>query len=510
MAGRITTGRITVVGLGPGSPSAIPLGALELLEGPGRNILRTRIHPSVEWLTSRGIRFEALDWAYDRGRDFAGVYRLIVNFLLQESAADHLIYAVPGHPLVAERTVEMLLEEGPGAGVEVEIGPGASALDAIFSAAQLDPSAGLQILDAQEAGLRTVDPATGALWLQVYDRAVASDLKLAMMEVYPDDFLVIVISSAGIPGQERVETVPLYGLDRVSWIDHLTSVYFPPLVDSVAASRDAAGGTAAGSLRPLMDVVRRLRGPGGCPWDREQTHLSLRQYLIEEAFEVAEAIDSQEMNKLREEMGDLLLQIALHSAMAEEEGSFTIDDVVEEITEKMIRRHPHVFGGARVSSSGEVLDRWDRIKAAERAGQAKVSALDGVPPAMPALQRAYEIGKKAAKVGFDWDRLEGAWSKIEEELLELREARAGGDQAKVAGELGDVLFSICNIARFLKVEPESALSLTIQKFTRRFKHIEERARERGLELGSMTLEQMDELWNEAKSNLIKEENGEQS
>lgn len=498
-------GRITVIGLGPGSPKAIPLGALEVLEGSNRNYLRTKAHPTVKWLSSRGIRFEALDWAYDRGRNFTEVYRRIVGFLLEESGSGPLVYAVPGHPLVAERTVQMLLEEGPGAGVEVIIGPGASALDAVFSAARLDPSVGLQVLDSQEAGRIRFTPEKGVLWLQVYDRAVASDLKLSMMEIYPDEFSIRVIRAAGVPDEERIETVPLFELDRLDWIDHLTSVYFPPLT----GRRSEAQGSEVNSLRSLMEVVRRLRGPGGCPWDREQTHLSLRQFLIEEAFEVAEAIDTQEMHKLREEMGDLLLQIALHSAMAEERGRFTIDEVVEGITEKMIRRHPHVFGGVQVSGSDEVLDRWDKIKAAERAGQPRKSALDGVPPALPALQRAYELGRKAAKVGFDWDRLEDAWTKVEEELRELGEARASGDQSKVAAELGDVLFSICNIARFLKVEPESALSLTIQKFTRRFRHVEERAREQGLELESMTMEQMDQLWNEAKLNFIKEANREQ-
>lgn len=480
-------GGITIIGLGPGSVDSIPLGAMRLLQTPGRKFFRTRVHPTAEWLGQQGIRFESLDWAYEQGSDFEEVYRLIVDFLIKEAASGPVSYAVPGHPLVAERTVKILLQEGPEAGIEVVIGPGASALDAVFSSLRLDPSAGLQVLDALEAGhSRRPDPSIGILWLQIYDRTVASDLKLSLMETYPDDFRVSVVHAAGIEGAERIEEVPLYDLDRLNWIDHLTSVYVPPL-----------GKVLSRPLEPLMSVVRRLRGPDGCPWDREQTHLSLRQFLIEEAFEVAEAIDSQELHKLREELGDLLLQIALHAAMAEEEGHFTIEDVLAEVTEKMIRRHPHVFGEAKADSSAEVLDRWEKIKAAER-DKPRESALDGVPPGLPALQKAYELGKRAAKVGFDWDRLEDAWEKIGEELSELREAKASGDQSKVAGELGDLLFSVCNVARFLKTEPESALSLTIHKFIRRFRYIEARAKELGLEMGSMTLKQMDAFWNEAK------------
>lgn len=251
-------------------------------------------------------------------------------------------------------------------------------------------------------------------------------------------------------------------------------------------------------LREFVDIVRALRGPNGCPWDKQQSHRSLRPYVIEEACEVAEAIDSGDPGKLREELGDLLLQVVLHAVIAEESGTFDLDDIARDISAKMIRRHPHVFSDVAVSGADEVLRNWEAIKRAERGDAEPQSALAGVPADLPALMRAQKIQAKAARVGFDWPKVEEAMAKIPEELAELTAAYRGGERDTIEEEIGDLLFAVVNVARFLEVDPEGALARTTRKFSARFRHIEERARAAGVRLEDMSLAEMDALWEEAK------------
>lgn len=249
--------------------------------------------------------------------------------------------------------------------------------------------------------------------------------------------------------------------------------------------------------RPLVDVMARLRSPGGCVWDIEQTHRSLRRNLIEEVYEVVEAIDLENPALLCEELGDLLLQVVFHARMAEESGAFKLQDVVDGIAEKLVRRHPHVFGDVTVADAGEVVRNWDAIKRQEKANERK-NVLDGVPKDMPALTRAAKLQSKASKVGFDWDNAAPVWDKIREEIAELKEAIAAGDERAIEAEFGDVLFSVVNLSRFIGVDAEVALTGTIQKFIRRFSHVEESVRARGLAWEEMSPDALDRLWNEAK------------
>jgi tetrapyrrole methylase family protein/MazG family protein len=279
----------------------------------------------------------------------------------------------------------------------------------------------------------------------------------------------------------------LYELDRLPVIDHLTSVYVPPRPKRAAAF----------SLDPVVDVMARLRSPGGCVWDLEQSHRSLRRYIVEEVYEVLEAIDLADGAKLCEELGDLLLQIVFHARIAEECGEFSMQDVVTKVTEKLVRRHPHVFGEVSVRDAAEVIVNWEKIKRREHPGE-RPSVLDGVPKDLPSLMRAYKLQAKAAKVGFDWNSVAPVWDKIYEELGELKQAAAGGAAAEVEGELGDVLFSIVNLARFFDVEPETALNGTNNKFIRRFAYVEAAVKGQGQKWKDFTIEQLDTLWNEAK------------
>lgn len=249
------------------------------------------------------------------------------------------------------------------------------------------------------------------------------------------------------------------------------------------------------SLERLVEIVAELRGEHGCPWDKAQTHESIKANLVEEAYEVVDAIDAGDSEALCEELGDVLLHVVFHSQIAKEDGEFNINDVIRAVIDKMIRRHPHVFGDENVSCEREVLRNWERIKQEEKD---KASIFTGIPRALPSLMKAYKVQEKAARVGFDWESADGAWAKIHEELQELREAVEGADKARVAEEVGDLLFAVVNVARHLDIDPELALKGTTDKFLARFKYIEARAGEIGKAVEEMSLEEMDSLWEECK------------
>lgn len=270
--------------------------------------------------------------------------------------------------------------------------------------------------------------------------------------------------------------------------------------------------TAGAWFEKLVALQARLRAPNGCPWDREQTHQTLRTYLIEEAYEVLDALESGDDRKFAEEMGDLLLQIVFHSQIATEEGRFSVADVIREVHEKMVRRHPHVFGSKRAKDAAEVLKNWEQIKAKERAkdvageapdGAKAASLLDGVPRGLPATLEGVQLTKKAARIGFDWEDAAGILSKMAEETMELQQALKHENSAKVEEELGDFLFAAVNLARFLRMDPEIALKNANAKFSRRFREMERLAAEGGRKLGNVPRAEMEAFWESAKRNEAK-------
>ncbi|WP_281183978.1 nucleoside triphosphate pyrophosphohydrolase [Trichlorobacter lovleyi] len=248
----------------------------------------------------------------------------------------------------------------------------------------------------------------------------------------------------------------------------------------------------------VMSIMRRLRAPGGCPWDAEQSHESLKRYLLEESYEVLEAIDSGSDELLKEELGDLLLQPVFHAAIAEERGAFTIEDVLASLSDKLIRRHPHVFGDQVITDSEAQVANWEKIKKAEK-GEERRSALSGIPPHLPALMKAQKITEKASRVGFDWEHVDQVMAKVLEELHEFEEAMEQGRQDRMEAELGDLLFAIVNLGRFLALDPEEALRKTIARFQNRFSYIEERLHANERHLQDASLDEMEALWVEAKS-----------
>ncbi|MBI5376520.1 MAG: nucleoside triphosphate pyrophosphohydrolase [Candidatus Schekmanbacteria bacterium] len=252
------------------------------------------------------------------------------------------------------------------------------------------------------------------------------------------------------------------------------------------------------SFDRTVEIMEKLRSPEGCPWDKEQTTTSLKPYLVEEAYEVLEAIDSGSPHKLKEELGDLLLQVVFHSQIASEEDKFTIDDVLKNLNEKLVRRHPHVFDDLKLSTPKEVLANWETIKKNEKNSDGKASVLEGIPRSLPSLLFAFTLQKRVARVGFDWENVEGAQDKLLEEIKEFEQSVAKMNPVDMEEELGDILFSIVNVARFYGLHPEEALKKTCMKFIKRFQYIEEKAGEEGKELEGMSLEEMDKFWNEAK------------
>lgn len=251
----------------------------------------------------------------------------------------------------------------------------------------------------------------------------------------------------------------------------------------------------------LVAIMARLRGPDGCPWDRKQTHATLRPYLLEEAYEALEAIDAEDDAELCQELGDVLLQVVFHAQIAAEEGRFDIEAVGQDIVEKLIRRHPHVFANEHADGADEVLRRWEQIKKQERReqGEAAPSLLEGVPKNLPALMRAQRIQARVAQQGFDWDGVDGALDKVEEEFAEVRRAWEAGGSAAVEEEFGDLLFSLVNASRFLKVDPEQALRRAVAKFECRFRALEEAVQARGEEVAALSLAALDAVWDEVKA-----------
>lgn len=479
-------GKITIVGLGPGSFGLITVETLEMLKTAKPLILRTAKHPTVSEIKARGIEFTSYDYVYEQQESFEKVYQTIASDCLEQAAlGENLVYAVPGSPLVAEKTVTLIRELAEKQGIALTILPGMSFLEVLYTRLGIDPIEGLTVLDAMDVPSLPPDLTTALVVTQVYNHYVASEVKLALMEYYPDDYEVVVVKDLGLP-EEKILRVPLFELDRVPGIDHLTSLYVPckPPVEQF-------------SLDPIIDIMSQLRSPEGCMWDVEQTHSSLRRYLVEEVYEVLEAIDLQQGDKLCEELGDLLLQIVFHARIAEESREFTMQQVVDVITEKMVRRHPHVFGDVTIRDAGEVVLNWDALKQLE-CGSERLSVLDGIPKGLPSLMRAYKLQSKAAKVGFDWHDIQPVWDKIEEELIELKAACVQSKIADIEGELGDVLFSVVNLARFLKIDAEVALNVTNNKFIRRFSYIENEINNNKLKWENIGIVELDILWERAK------------
>ncbi len=480
---------LLLVGLGAGGPELLTRQAWAILQRAELIFLRTRRHPALEHFPD-AERLQSFDHLYEQASDFETVYQEIVGMLLQELARrDTVVYAVPGHPLIAETTGPELLLRCREQGIPVQVVSGLSFVDAVCTALNLDLFPQTSLADAFEIAAGHVPPFPvdqPALIAQIHSRQMASEVKLSLMSVYPDEHPVRLVHAAGTP-EEVVESLPLYEIDRSAKIGMLTSLYLPAQ-------------ESPRSFESLHEIMSRLRDPeGGCPWDREQTHVSLRPYLLEETYEVLEALDRGDSEKLVEELGDLLFQVIFHTVIAEEAGDFTLPEVVGGIARKLIRRHPHVFGDLEIDAVEEVLENWDRIKAGEREGngQAGGSRLDGIPAALPALSQAAAMQRRASRAGFEWPALGGVYEKIQEEIEELRIAESEEERA---AELGDLFFALAHLANWYRLDPEDALRQANQRFRKRFGYVEAQVAGLGVPMADLPLETLNQFWEQAKRN----------
>jgi len=484
----VTTPRIVVAGLGPGGDNHVTAETLATIERIPHRYLRTSIHPSAG-LVADAVSFDELYESADR---FEDVYAEIVE-RLAAAAAEHgeIVYVVPGSPLVLERSVRTLCDDDR---VDITILPAMSFLDVVWSRLQIDPvEAGVTLIDGHEFSTAAAGHTGPLLVAHTHANWVLSDIKLALDDPAGrlDDTPVVLLRALGTDDEQVVETT-WAEMDHTIEADHLTSLYVPSLDVPVGA----------GYVR-FHQLARTLREQ--CPWDIEQTHQSLVPYLIEESYEVVDAIQALDDDPssdvlLIEELGDLLYQIEFHATIAEQEGRFTIADVTQGIHDKLVRRHPHVFGDEHgftidVDGTEQVLANWEEIKRAEKG---RTSVFDGVPTSLPSLAYAHKVQKKAAKVGFDWPDVTGALPKIAEEADELVAAADTGDHAATADELGDLLFAVVNVARHLRVDPESALRAAANKFRRRFEAVERLATERDIDIHTSGIDDLDALWDEVK------------
>ncbi len=451
---------ITIIGLGPGDPALLTVEARDILASSAEVWLRTNRHPTVSGLP-QGPDYPSFDEIYEREPSFDAVYEAIVGRVIAlGTRPEGVVYAVPGHPLFGEATVRAIILRAADAGIATRVVAGVSFVDTIAVTLRLDPlTDGMLILDALALGdhRRTLVPERPTVIAQVYDRRAASQAKLALLESYPPDHPVRIVHASGTREHALTDTTVAL-LDREDVFDHLVSLYVPPLglLDDTR------------SFEGLRAVIARLRSPdGGCPWDLDQTHESLKRFLLEEAYEALDALDEGEPHRMAEELGDLLMQIVLHAQVAEDAGDFVIEDVIGAITAKLIRRHPHVFGDTIVSGASEVLRNWDTLKKVERGDQ---PLLDAVPKASPALAQAQSLQSRAAKAGVS------SPPPTLEALARELEALASSD-ADVA--LGDLLFGIVGLARRRDIDAEESLRLALRGFREEVSQREAHSKDRG-------------------------------
>ncbi|TFG70008.1 MAG: nucleoside triphosphate pyrophosphohydrolase [Anaerolineales bacterium] len=457
--------QITIVGLGPGAPGQLTREAWICLTEISEVWLRTIHHPVVGDLPQT-LQLHSFDAVYEQSATFGDVYAHIAETILQlGKKPEGVVYAVPGHPLVGESTVAYILSQANEQQIPVRIIEGLSFIEPALTALSYDALDGLQVMDALDITTcihPPINPDFPALIAQVYNRKVASNLKLVLMNQYPDEHPVVLVDGAGTT-RETISHVPLYAIDREE-LSPLCTLFLTPLPQ-------------VSSFEGFQETIAMLRSPEGCPWDREQTHETLRMNLLEESYEVLEAIDAGNMDALKEELGDLLSQIVLQTQVAVDEGEFQMPDVISAIDAKLKRRHPHVWQGLDVAGVRDVVTNWETIKRQERKenGKADRSLLDGIPKALPALTQAYAYGDRVGRIGFHLEKMSQLLDTVAHDLAALREAEDIHRQAHI---LGHMLFTLVMWARISQTDPESTLREANMRFAENFRKME-RAQQTG-------------------------------
>ena len=477
---------ITVVSLGPGDPRLLTLQTAEALRQSRCLILRTARHRTADWLRNEGILFSDFDALYDEYDDFDALHAEIAKRLWATARQKNVTFAVMDAQ--TDGAVRALRAACPPDG-KVTVLPGVTMADSCMALLpeEFEQTGKVRILPAMDAIEAIHDPDTPLIITEIFDRVLASELKLHLSDIYGDEARVAFFPSSAKINRKPI-IMPMMETDRQRTYDHTVCLYIP------AAGIEKRERYCFEDLLKVMHLLRQR-----CPWDGEQTHESLRKYLIEEAYEAIGAIDEDDMDHLADELGDVLLQIAFHSDIAQEFGEFTISDVTTNIVRKMIYRHAHIFGNVHCETADEVTQSWEKLKKAEKGLTTQASVLADVSSGLPALMRASKVQKKAAQVGFDWDDAIGALPKIHEEADEvLAELEAGRDPGE---ELGDLLFSCVNVARLAGQEPELLLKAATEKFIKRFTAMENLIISDEKSLEGLTLAEMDVYWNRVKADM---------
>ena len=472
---------IQIIGLGAGSADDLTVKAYKALSEKIPTFARTDRHPIVNELR-KNMDIESFDKYFEEYEDFDEVYENMTLKLIELSKKYGKInYCTAGSPYYGDIVTKKLTNEYKSQ-INTIIIDGMSFLDKCLKLSGFADYNNIKILDCLEADEFSFDVNSFNVITQVYDLEIASLLKIKLMEIYPEDVNTLIIDVL----EENVKKIPLFMLDQEK--NYGFSTYFCILPIEISKNR-------VYNVNNLLRIVKILRGPDGCPWDKKQTHHSIRQNVIEEAYEVVDAIDNDDVDNLVEELGDLLFQVIFHSELGSEEGYFNFNDVINKLCTKMYFRHPHVFGDVKADNAEEALASWENSKQKEKNLATYTDNLKNVPKALSTLSRSYKIQKRAAEVGFDWPDSEGAIEKIKEELQEFIEEYKNSNIENMEEEFGDLLFALVNFARFEKINPDIALNKTINKFISRFEYIEKNSTK---DLKQMTLKEMDELWEESK------------
>ncbi len=468
--------RITVVSLGPGSRELLTLGALEEMKKAGRLILRTGLTDAALYLREQGYAFDTLDDLHETCSTFEELTRACVKRVRAAAKEKNVCYAVLDAAR-DESARELLNKRGTRAL------PGVSLAGPALAACPEE-----NVLVETASGLSVASTSSTLCVCELDNRVLAGECKLKLLARYAPDTVVLFFPPSA-QAERRYKSITLDELDRQKHYDHTVCAVIPAVPLTEKKRFD---------FYDLERVMAVLRSPGGCPWDREQTHASLRPYLIEESYEAADAIDREDWDQLYDELGDVLLQVVFHASIAESTGDFELSDITTAICKKMIRRHRHIFGGDDCPTAEAVALNWEKIKREERGTKSQSEVLKEVVPGMEPLLRAAKVQKKARDVGFDWDDPKDALQKVHEEADEVLEALREGNADRIEDELGDLFFSCVNTARLAGADSQKCLHRATEKFISRFTRMENAVKSDGKSLKDLTLSEMDVYWNGCK------------
>ncbi|NLY21288.1 MAG: nucleoside triphosphate pyrophosphohydrolase [Tissierellia bacterium] len=473
---------ICIVGIGSTNEDDLTLKALKEIQSGKKLYARTNQHEVIKYIESLGIEVETFDSEYNSGVEIEETSENIVKRLIDSAREEEIVYLVPGGPTIGEDTVRRLIDRE----IDINLVAGLSTADTILANQKIVTDV-YRVIDGSSLDIYDLNYKEDLIITEIDNELLLQDIKLQLLEVYPPESEVLVIKDSGL-NSENVLKVKIYEIGNNIVLNHQTSIFIPKINEE-----------ASYNFNDALKITRRLRGEDRCKWDAEQTHESLRENLIEEAYEVVEAIDSGDIDSLVDELGDLLYQVLLHSEIGIDEGTFNVYDVTRNLSDKLIYRHPHVFLEKNVDNSEKLLYNWDRLKNESRNIHTFGEELRSIK-GLPSTLRADKIISKAYKINFKWDDVSGVIAKVEEELREVRDALDGNGD--IEEELGDLIFTVVNLVNYLGYSSELLLNQACEKFISRFEKMDELVLNENLDIRNLDLDTLDSLWNMAK-NLIR-------